>query len=37
VSHLRHPTGPIEIPECHHHVMLDQPLSLVSALRALLY
>jgi pimeloyl-ACP methyl ester carboxylesterase len=37
VSHLRHPTGPIEIPECHHHVLLDQPLSLVSALRALLY
>lgn len=29
--------GPIAIPESHHHVMLDQPLSLVSALRALLY
>ena len=29
--------GPIEIPESHHHVLLDQPLSLVSALRALLY
>src|SRR6185436_19859745 len=29
--------GPIEIPESHHHVLLDQPLSLISALRALLY
>lgn len=29
--------GPIAIPESHHHVMLDQPLSLVAALRALLY
>ncbi len=28
--------GPIEIPESHHHVLLDQPLSLVSALRAVL-
>ena len=37
VGHLRHPTGPIEIPQSHHHVLLDQPLSLVSALRALLY
>jgi pimeloyl-ACP methyl ester carboxylesterase len=35
--HLRHLTGPIEIPASHHHVLLDQPLSLVSALRALLY
>jgi len=26
----------IEIPEAHHHIMLDQPLALVSALRALL-
>ena len=29
--------GPVAIPESHHHVMLDQPLSLVSALRATLY
>lgn len=29
--------GPIAIPESHHHVLLDQPLSLVAALRALLY
>jgi pimeloyl-ACP methyl ester carboxylesterase len=29
--------GPIAIPESHHHVLLDQPLALVSALRALLY
>jgi len=29
--------GPIPIPQSHHHVLLDQPLSLVSALRALLY
>ncbi|HMN43571.1 MAG TPA: alpha/beta hydrolase [Povalibacter sp.] len=28
--------GPVEIPESHHHVLLDQPLSLVSALRAVL-
>jgi len=26
----------IEIPDSHHHVMIDQPLALVSALRALL-
>ena len=26
----------IEIPEAHHHVMLDQPLAFVSALRAIL-
>ena len=36
-QHLKHLTGPIEIPESHHHVLLDQPLSLVAALRALLY
>jgi pimeloyl-ACP methyl ester carboxylesterase len=29
--------GPIAIPQSHHHVMLDQPLSLVATLRALLY
>lgn len=33
---LRNGHGPIEIPESHHHVLLDQPLSLVSALRAVL-
>jgi pimeloyl-ACP methyl ester carboxylesterase len=37
VSHLRHGHGPIAIPESHHHVLLDQPLSLVSALRGVLY
>ncbi len=26
----------VEIPDCHHHVMIDQPLALVAALRALL-
>ena len=29
--------GPVAIPEAHHHVLLDQPLSLVATLRALLY
>jgi len=28
--------GPVIIPQAHHHIMLDQPLALVSALRALL-
>lgn len=37
VAHLANCRGPIAIPEAHHHVLLDQPLSLVSALRALLY
>lgn len=37
VSRIPKCHGPIAIPESHHHVMLDQPLSLVSALRALLY
>ena len=36
VKRLPHGRGPIEIPESHHHVLLDQPLSLVSALRAIL-
>lgn len=35
-KYLPHGRGPIEIPESHHHVLLDQPLSLVSALRAAL-
>jgi len=37
VRHIPNCRGPITIPESHHHVLLDQPLSLVSALRALLY
>ena len=37
VSHIPNCRGPIAIPESHHHVLLDQPLSLVAALRALLY
>lgn len=37
VSHIPNCRGPIAIPESHHHVMLDQPLPLVAALRALLY
>jgi pimeloyl-ACP methyl ester carboxylesterase len=34
---LRNGHGPIAIPQSHHHVLLDQPLSLVAALRAVLY
>lgn len=37
MSHLPDGHGPIAIPQSHHHVMLDQPLSLVSALRGVLY
>jgi pimeloyl-ACP methyl ester carboxylesterase len=37
VKALPHGRGPIAIPESHHHVMLDQPLSLVSALKGILY
>ena len=29
VSHIPNAHGPIAIPESHHHVLLDQPLSLV--------
>lgn len=36
VAGLRHARGPITIPYGQHHLMLDQPLALVSALRALL-
>ena len=37
MSKLMGPSAPvIEIPEAHHHVMLDQPLAFVSALRAIL-
>jgi pimeloyl-ACP methyl ester carboxylesterase len=37
VGHMRNGRGPIAIPTAHHHVLLDQPLALVSALRAVLY
>jgi pimeloyl-ACP methyl ester carboxylesterase len=37
VNRLKHARGPISIPLAHHHVMLDQPLELVSALRGVLY
>ena len=37
VRHIPNAHGPIAIPESHHHVLLDQPLSLVSALRGVLY
>ena len=37
VGYLPHGRGPIAIPQSHHHVMLDQPLALVSALKAILY
>jgi len=37
VAHIPNCRGPIAVPESHHHVMLDQPLSLVATLRALLY
>jgi len=33
---IRGARGPIAIPEAHHHVMLDQPLALIAALRSLL-
>ncbi|MNZ95459.1 Sigma factor SigB regulation protein RsbQ [compost metagenome] len=35
-SRLRHCHGAIGIPQSHHHLMLDQPLTLVSVLRTLL-
>lgn len=35
-SWLRHPAPMIEIPQAHHHVILDQPLAFVSTVRALL-
>jgi pimeloyl-ACP methyl ester carboxylesterase len=37
VGRIANCRGPIAIPESHHHVLLDQPLSLVATLRALLY
>ena len=37
MKYVRNGQGPIGIPGAHHHVMLDQPLALVAALRAALY
>jgi pimeloyl-ACP methyl ester carboxylesterase len=37
VKHLPNARGPIAIPQAHHHVLLDQPLSLVAALKGVLY
>ena len=37
VSLIPNCRGPIAIPQSHHHVLLDQPLSLVAALRAVVY
>jgi len=37
VARLQQGRGPVAIPQSHHHVMLDQPLSLVAALKAILY
>jgi pimeloyl-ACP methyl ester carboxylesterase len=36
-KYSRHGRAPVAIPGSHHHVMLDQPLALVAALRAILY
>jgi len=36
VARLRHCRGPIALPECRHHLMLDQPLALIAVLRTLL-
>jgi pimeloyl-ACP methyl ester carboxylesterase len=36
VSHLKDARGPIAIPDGHHHLMFDQPVALISTLRALL-
>jgi pimeloyl-ACP methyl ester carboxylesterase len=36
VSYLKDVRGPIAIPHGHHHLMFDQPIALISALRALL-
>jgi pimeloyl-ACP methyl ester carboxylesterase len=37
VKSLKQGRGPIAVPQSHHHVLLDQPLSLVAALKAVLY
>ena len=36
VGCLRRGRGPIVIPESYHYLMLDQPLALIAALKALL-
>jgi pimeloyl-ACP methyl ester carboxylesterase len=36
-DHIANARGSIAIPEAHHHLMVDQPLALVSALRAVLF
>lgn len=36
VKHLRHGCGPIVVPGGHHHLMLDQPVAIITTLRALL-
>jgi pimeloyl-ACP methyl ester carboxylesterase len=37
VDHIVGARGSIAIPEAYHHVMLDQPLAVIAALRAVLY
>ena len=37
VKHLPTGRGPIAVPQSHHHVMLDQPLALIAALKGVLY
>jgi pimeloyl-ACP methyl ester carboxylesterase len=37
VKRIPNSRGPVAIPQSHHHVMLDQPLALVAALKAVLY
>jgi pimeloyl-ACP methyl ester carboxylesterase len=37
VDHIANARGSIAIPEAHHHLMLDQPLALIAALRAVLF
>ena len=36
VACLRRVRGPVVVPEAHHHMMIDQPLAFIAALRALL-
>jgi pimeloyl-ACP methyl ester carboxylesterase len=36
-DHIPGARGSIAIPEAHHHLMLDQPLALVAALRTVLF
>lgn len=36
VAELPNASGPIEIPQAHHHMMFDQPIALIALLRALL-